>query len=153
MLLGDADVEHPLREPLRELAEPDRQHHRRADAHHVRPLGPDRAHLLAEDLGPASLRRLARRPGLRVHDTDRVHPVRLVALGGAEAAALRRDHVHQRRPVHRRRLAQRLLGRGDVVAVDRADVGQTEVGEQVLRTALLARSPPRWVAMPPIVGA
>ena len=62
-----------------------------------------------------------------------VELVGLVALGGVVAEALVGDHVHDHRAVEPLGLGQRLLDRGAVVAVDRADVLQAEVLEEPLR--------------------
>ena len=59
--------------------------------------------------------------------------VLLVLFGGAEAAALLGDHVHQDRAAEPLGLLERVDKHVDVVAVDRAEVLQPEVAEQHLR--------------------
>ena len=56
VLLGDADVEDPVREGPRERAEAGRVQHRCGDRDHVGAPGADRGQLLAEHLGPGTAR-------------------------------------------------------------------------------------------------
>ena len=51
VLLGDADVEDPVRVGLGERREAGRVQHRGGDRDHVGPAGADRGHLVGEDLG------------------------------------------------------------------------------------------------------
>ncbi len=62
-----------------------------------------------------------------------MHLLGLVGLGRAVAHALAGDDVHQHRTVESAGAAQRGLDGMLVVAVDRPDVLQAEVGEQQLR--------------------
>ena len=89
MLLGDADVEDPVRERLLEGVEPDRLEHGCGDAHDVGALLRDGQHLVGEDRDPGRSGRRHRQPGLRVDDADAVELVGLVVLGGRVAAPLR----------------------------------------------------------------
>ena len=93
---------------------------------------PMRDHLVGEDVGPdqAADGLLA---GLDVEGSGRVELVGLVALRRVVAEALLGDRVHDDRPVEALGLGQRVLQRGAVVAVDRADVLQPEVLEEALR--------------------
>ena len=73
VLLGDADVEDPVRELLRERRQAGRVQHRRGDRDHVRAAVADPDQLVGEHVGPAA--RLVDRP-------DLVEVVLLVLLGG-----------------------------------------------------------------------
>ena len=62
VLLGDADVEGPLGEPLGEGGQAGRVQHRRGDRDDVGPLGADPHELVGEGVGPVAGRRAARTP-------------------------------------------------------------------------------------------
>ena len=132
VLLGDAHVEGPARVALRELVEPHHVHHRRGDRDHVRAALAELDHLVGEHVGPDEAARdlLA---GLDVEGLRGVELVGDMALGGGVAEALVGDGVHDDRPLEPLGLGQRLLHRGPVVAVDGADVLESEVLEEALR--------------------
>ena len=79
-------------------------------------------------------------PVSRIEGADVVQALLVVGLGREIALALARDHVHDDGTVARRRVAQRGLERGDVVSVDRADVGETESLEERGRIRTLDRA-------------
>ncbi len=133
VLLGDADVEDPLRELLGELVQADRLEHRGGDRDDVLALLAERDHLLAEDGRPVGAGGGDRQAGVRVDLADRVETIRLVLERRAVAAALLGEAVHDDRAVEPLGAGQRGLQRLDVVAVDRADVLQAEVLEHALR--------------------
>ena len=62
VLLGDADVEHSIRQRLGELVEPRPLRHRRRDRHDLRVVLGELDQRLREDRG------IRRRPGRRLHD-------------------------------------------------------------------------------------
>ena len=133
MLLGDAHVEGTVRELFGEPGQAGRPGHGGGDGDDVVPPVPDPDQLLGEDIGPApgpGLHGPARR---RVDHPGGVHLVGLVVLGRRVAVALRGQGVHDDRPGVAAGVAQRVLQRGDVVAVDRADVLQPQGAEQLLR--------------------
>ncbi len=137
VLLGDAHVEDPVREGLRERGQAHRVEHRGGDADDVLALVAERHHLLGEDRGPVLAGALDRQAGLRVDDADRVEAVLVVVLGGVVAAALLGQAVHDHRAAEAARLGERGLQGGEVVAVDRADVLEAEVLEHALRREVL----------------
>ncbi len=85
--------------------------------------------------------RAERRAGERVHHTDGVEVVLLVAQGRFVSAALLREAVHQHRPVEAFRAPQRRLDGPGVVPVDRAEVLQPQVLEEPLRGAKASLKP------------
>ena len=64
--------------------------------------------------------------GLGIERADVVEALLVVGLGRRVALALVREHVHDDRAVALGGVAQHRLERGDVVAVDRADVVEAE---------------------------
>ena len=133
VLLGDADVDAPLRERLGERREPGGPEHRRRDRDDVLPHSADLDELVGEHAGPADARRRRRQAGDRVEGGRAVHLLGDVVLRGRIAAALLRDDVHDHRAAEAPGAAQRGLDGGDAVAVDRPEVLDAEVGEQLLR--------------------
>ncbi len=133
VLLGDADVPHPVREALGERAEAHRVEHGGGDGHHVLAFLADPDDLLPEDRGPGRPAGGGEgRAGERVHHADGVEVVLLVGEGGFVAAALLGDAVDEDGAVEAFGAAQRGLHGPDVVAVDRADVLQAQVLEEAL---------------------
>ena len=133
VLLGDADVEEAVGEPLTECAQPGGAGHGRGDCHDVAAFGPVVDQRVGERRRPAWSGDLGRHPGERVDDAGGMHLLGLVVLGRRVAHALAGDDVHDHRRVEAPRVAQRGLHRVLVVAVDRSDVLQPEVGEHHLR--------------------
>ncbi len=133
MLLGDADVVEPLRERLRERVQAGRSLHRGGDRHEVGALAADLHQGVGEHVRPGAAGGLDVLAGDRVDDARGVHLVRLVVLGRREPHALAGDRVHDHRSAERLRALQCGLQRRLVVAVDRADVLETQVLEHRLR--------------------
>ena len=96
MLLGDAHVDDAVGVLARERAKANGLKHRRRDRHDVVALGADRDHLVGKDAGPAKPRRLDRQTRLRVNLAHGVEAIRVVLLRRRVAAALVREHVHDR---------------------------------------------------------
>ena len=88
---------------------------------------------VGEGRRPTGTRHRCRQPGLGVDDAAGVHLVGFVVLGRRIPHALAGDDVHDHGCVEAPRVAQRGLDCVLVVAVDRADVLQAEVGEHHLR--------------------
>ena len=120
VLLGDADVEEPVREALTERAQPGRTGHGGGDRDDVAAFGGELDQRLGERRGPARARDRGGLPGVRVDDAGGVHLLGLVGLGRPVAHALAGDDVHDHRRVEATRVAQRHLHRVLVVSVDRA---------------------------------
>lgn len=133
VLLGDADVVDPVREGGLELAEADGLEHGRGDRDDVLALLAELDHLLAEDGGPVEAGGGDRQAGVRVDLAHRVEAVGLVLEGGGVAAALLGEAVHDDGAAEALGPLERGFQGLDVVAVDRADVLQTEVLEHALR--------------------
>ena len=133
VLLGDADVEQPIREVLAERRQPGGAGHGRGDGHDVAALlgVPDQR--VGKDRRPARARHLGGLPGGRVDRDGGVHLLGLVGFSRRVAHALPGDDVHDHRGAEAAGPAQRDLHRAFVVTVDRADVLQPEIGEQQLR--------------------
>ncbi len=131
MLLGDADVERALGEPGLEVVEPHHVHHGGGDRDHVLATMADADDLVGEDVGPDLAARVLL-AGLDVEGLGRVELVGLVPFGGVVAEALAGDGVHDDGPAEPLGLGERLLHRHPVVAVDGADVLETEVLEEPL---------------------
>ena len=128
------DVVHPVRVGGRELRQPGRVQHRRGDRDHVRALGADRDQLVGRTPWSTAAAVPTARGALAAgRRGDLVQAVLVVLLGQRVAEALAGDHVHEHRAAEVARLAQRVLDRLLVVAVDRAEVLQAEVLEQHLR--------------------
>ena len=115
-------------------ARPVGSEHRGGDRHDVGPARPER------HASPRRTRWSSRptgRPGGqaggRVERGRAVHLLGLVVLGRRVAVALAGDGVHDHRAAEAPGPPQRRLHRGDVVPVDRAEVLEAEVGEQLLR--------------------
>ena len=145
-LLGDADVEHPLGQRALHRRETDRIDHRRADRHDPLVLLGGLEQRRAQPGGPGGRRRgLVRRwrhrivgPGgcLEREGAGGVPVVHGIGLGPLEAGPLAGDDMDDDPGAGRilRRLARFVEGlreRGEVVPVDRAQVGQSEPAEQV----------------------
>ena len=133
MLLGDADVEAAVREGLGERGEPRRAEHRRGDRDDVAARVPERHHLLGEHRRPAHRRGPRGATRLGVERRRAVHLLGDVVLRGRVAAALPGDGVHDHRTAEVPGPAQRRLHGRHVVPVDRPEVLEPEVGEQLLR--------------------
>ena len=159
MLLGDADIEHPVRELGLELRHPGPGRHAGRDPDDA-PVGTRQLDQLGREdrrvvrvllggLGDHGGRRgvvghrfgrhhgsrLRRRGTLGCGDSDRWQggPVEpdLVALGGSEAAALLGPDVDDGRSGQRQRTPERLEQRVQVMTRDDPDVGHPEVLEQL----------------------
>ena len=133
VLLGDPDVEQPIREAFPERRQTGRAGHRRGDRHDVAALGGIRDQRLGEHRRPPRRRGLGGQPGVGVDHPAGVHLLGLVVLGRRIAHALAGHHVHDHRGVEAAGMPQGGLHRVLVVPVDRADVLQAEVGEHHLR--------------------
>ena len=133
MLLGDTDVEQPVGKPVAECGQPRRPRHGGGDRDDVAAL----ACVLDQRIGkrgrPAGSGHLRRQTRVRVDDARRVHLLGFVVLGGPVAHALASDDVNDHGCVVATRVAQRHLDGVLVVAVDRPDVFEAEVGEHHLR--------------------
>jgi hypothetical protein len=131
MLFGHADVDDSIREVLGEPVQPHRKFHRRGDPHDVWPVAGDDRDLLCEHRRPPRGGGCAALAGSRVGHADPVHPVGRVLFGGWVSLALDRYAVHEHRV--RALPGEREYGieRGEVVPVDRPQVLEAEVLEQV----------------------
>jgi hypothetical protein len=128
VLLGDADVDEPVGEPLAEGEQAARVRHRRGEGDDLGPgLG-----LGDEGLGE---RRRAR-PGL--HRAGVVHVLDQVVLGGRVAPALLGEDVDDDRPVVLGGVAEGGLDALDVVAVEGAGVADAQVLEERRRLEVVA---------------
>ena len=139
VLLGDADVEAAVGEPVLERQQPGRARHRGGDRDDARVgLGflDDR---LGERLGVAGGDGL-RWPDERVEHRCVVEVLLVVVLGRRIAATLLRQDVHEDRAVLRQLdgVVQRVLHLLDVVSVERADVPHAERLEERRRLQELA---------------
>ena len=132
MLFGDADVEQSVLVALPERRQAGRARHRRGDGHDVAALGCIGDQRIGEHRRPARGRGFGRQPGLGVDDAAGVHQFGLVVLRGRVTHALAGDDVHDHRAVEFAGMPQCVLHRVFVVAVDRADVLQTQIGEHRL---------------------
>ncbi|CKS15978.1 Uncharacterised protein [Mycobacterium tuberculosis] len=133
VLLGDPDVEQSIREALPERGQPGGARHGRGNGHDVTAFLGVADKCIREGRRPAWAGHLGGLSGGRI-DRDRgMHLLGLVGLGRRVAHALAGDDVHDHRCTEAPRAAQRDLHRPLVMAVDRADVLQPEVGEQQLR--------------------
>jgi hypothetical protein len=132
VLLGDTDVEDPLRVGLRKRGEPHRMQHGRGDRDHVGPGRRETDDLVGEATGPAGgLGQLDTRHG--IESTRPVQVVELVVFSRTVAESLAGHAMHDDRTTEPPGAAERDLDRGDVVAIDGPDVFQAEVFEQSLR--------------------
>ena len=119
---------------LGEPVQPGGIEHRGGDRDHPLVDAAEAEQFLGEHVGPGlSAHRAQRGAGRRVDLADRVEAILLVVLGGLEAVALAGQAVHQHRAAELLGLVQRPLHRGDVVAVDRADVLHAQIREHALR--------------------
>ena len=134
VLLGDADVEEPVREAGGELVQTGRIGHGGRDRHHPVVDRADPDELIGEHVSPGEPA-AARQgdPGHRVDLADRVEPILVVLLRRLEPVTLLSQAVHQHGAAVVLGLLERPLYRLDVVAVDRADVLEAQVGEHSLR--------------------
>jgi hypothetical protein len=133
VLLGDAHVEAALRERLGERRQPGRAEHRGGDRHHVRAAGPEATISSANTLvQPTRAARWAGRSPGRRRRGECICSASSFS-GRQVAVALAGDRVHDHRPAEVPGPAQRRLHRRDVVPVDRPEVLEAEVGEQLLR--------------------
>ena len=133
VLLGDADVEQPIRETLSERRQPGGAGHRSGDRDDVAAFSCVADQRFGERRRPARPRDLGGLPGRRVDHPAGMHLFGLVGLGRAVAHALARDDVHDHRTAEAAGTAQRGLHGMLVMAVDRPDVLQSQVGEHQLR--------------------
>ena len=130
VLFRDADVEEPVGETLSEPGEPGRVGHRRSDRDNVLPLLRQPHELPGEDIGPVAGLLLPALPGDRVGDADAVHPVGVIGQRRGVAVPLLRHSVDDDGSTVVPRPAQGVLQRVKVVAVNRAEIGQSQVTEQ-----------------------
>ena len=133
---------HAVGEALGERQQPGGAGHARGDGDDLGPLLGQRDERVAERGGVRRSVRTDRHAGLGVERADVVEALLVVGLGGEVALALVREHVHDDGTVAVRGVAQHRLERGDVVTVDRADVVETEGGEERRRIARLAARVP-----------
>ena len=133
MLLGDADVEEPVRVQLTEGRQTGRAGHGRGDRDDIAATLGDLDQLIGEGARPAGSGNGGRLPGERVDDAAGVHLFGLIGLGGRIAHAFARDDVHDDRCVEAAGMSQRGFHGVLIVTVDRAHVLQAQVGEHGLR--------------------
>ena len=133
MLLGDADVEEAVGMRLAELRQTGRAGHGRGDGGDVVALVAELHQFLGEDRRPIAHGARFRLAGDGVDDAGGVHEVGLIGLRRGEAAALVRLRMDDDGAAELARVAQGVLERTDVVAVDGSHVLQAEVGEHLVR--------------------
>ena len=132
VLLGDADVEQPIREALPECGQASGSGHGRGDRDDVAACGRIVDQRFGERRRPTRPRDLGGQPGRRVDHPTGMHLLGLVGLGRTVAPAFEGADVHQHRSAESAGTAQCRLDGVFVMAVDRPYVLQAEVGEQQL---------------------
>ena len=133
MLLGDTDVEEPVCESLAEGCQAGRPRHRGGDGHDVATFGRVGDQRIREHRRPPRRRGRGRQTGMRIDDAAGMHQFGLVVLGRRVPHPLAGHHVNDHRSVIAASVPQRVLHRVLIVAVDRADIFDTQIGEHHLR--------------------
>ena len=134
VLLGDADIEDPIRKSSGKPVETRRMKHGGRDRHDVGSTLPDSNHGITECIGPSGLNSVAERlPGDLVDPSDGVELILLILLGGLEALAFAGDGVNQNGTLELSRLLEMPDDRTNVVTVYGSRVLQAEIGEHSLR--------------------
>ena len=131
VFLGDPDIAEALGVGLRELLETRSICHCRGDGDDFGVLRAELDELVAEDRRPARVAAL--QGDLARLDVEGPHAMEGVgvALCRSIALALGRDGVHHDRPLHLGGIVQDVFQGGDVMPVDRADVGDAEALEEL----------------------
>ena len=129
MPLGDADVKKACGEIGSKRVEPRAVLHGSRDGADRLVAGRHPAELLPEDIGKRRRGRDGRHPGIGVEAADAVEILRRLFCG-LVALALPGDQVDQDRLAQRSRRAQKCLDFGNIVAVDRPEIGKAQVFKQ-----------------------